>query len=62
MKTDYLFPKQSFFRGIASLGNLSGSLLSNSSKSIVEADGTAINADWNMVGEDIREAINHYAG
>lgn len=59
MTSDFLFPKQSFMRGIASIGNLNGMVLCNSSENQLEADSLALYSDWKMVGNDIREAINN---
>lgn len=61
MSSDFLFTKQSFFRGVGSIGNLGGSVLSNSSTNEMEADRRAILSDWQMVGKDIQGAINEYA-
>jgi len=61
MSTDFLFTKQSFIRGLGSIGNLDGTILFNSSKTDEEADAKAIFSDWQMVGNDIRKAINEHA-
>ena len=61
MTTDILFAKQSFMRGIGSIGNLSGEIPFNSSASDNEADAKALLSDWQEVGRDIRRAMNEYA-
>ncbi len=62
MSTDFLFVKQSFLNGMASVANLGGAVLVNASNSPREADITAITSDWDMVGSDISEALNRYGG
>lgn len=62
MSTDFLFAKQSFVRGMASIANINGDMLFNESSSPTEADTKAIASDWLMIGKDIREAINEYSG
>lgn len=59
MTSDFLFPKQSFIRGVASIGNLNGTVLCNSSEDQLEADSIALYSDWKMIGNDIREAMNN---
>lgn len=61
MTTDFLFAKQTFTRGAANLGNLSGKIIFNSSDSEEEADFKALYSDWSMVGDDIRKAISEYS-
>ncbi|MDO4742381.1 MAG: hypothetical protein Q4A79_03370 [Candidatus Saccharibacteria bacterium] len=62
MTTDILFAKQSFMRGIGSIGNLSGEISFNSSVNDNEADVKALLSDWQEVGRDIEGgAINEYA-
>lgn len=61
MSSDFLFNQPSFNRGVGSLGNLSGTVLSNSSSGDGEADAKALLSDWVMVGRDIKEAMSTYA-
>ena len=60
MSTDFLFVNQSFIRGMASIANLSGTILTNSSDTPEEADAKALISDWSMVGEDIKGALDTY--
>lgn len=62
MSTDFLFAKQSFIRGVSSLGNLSGDVIVNDSVDENEADTKAIAMDWRMIGNDIKKAIDSYGG
>ena len=62
MTSDFLFAKQSFIRGVASIGNINGNILFSNSDSSAEADSRAIASDWLMTGKDIKGAINEYAG
>ena len=59
--TDFLYTKQSFVRGLGSIGNLSGTILTNRSLTPEEADAKAIASDWMMVGKDLEGAIKQYA-
>lgn len=61
MSTDFLFAKQSFIRGMASIGNINGDILLNESGSATEADARAIASDWLITGADIEGAINEYS-
>lgn len=60
MTTDFLFARQSFIRGIGSLGNLNGEVIFNASATEKEADARAISSDWQMVGSDINAALDNY--
>lgn len=55
-----LMPEPSFFRGLASLGNLTGTIVFDESTTPEEADMKALSSDWETVGEDIRMAMNEY--
>lgn len=56
-KTDYLFSKCNFMRGIGSVLNLPGNYYEfNTSKTEQEADNRALTSDWQNVGDDIRTA------
>ncbi len=58
-RTDFLFPKRSFWTGFSSVFNVFGdSDKFNTSKSGEEADLKALMSDWEMVGEDIRTSIS----
>jgi acetylornithine/succinyldiaminopimelate/putrescine aminotransferase len=55
--TGFLFAEPTFLSGIASLFDLSGSLVVyNESKTGQEADRRALASDWAVVGKDIRTA------
>lgn len=57
-----LYARPSFFEGMARLFDFGGSLNQyNYSKSPNEADLRAMEADWQMVGEDLRNALKEYA-
>ena len=58
--TDLLYVKQSFLRGLGSLGNLGGKVLSNSSRTPEIADKKAIASDWQVVGADLKGATQKY--
>lgn len=60
MSTDFLFTKPTFRSGVASLANIGGTILYNSSSSPSEADEMALTSDWTMVGQDLQEALNQY--
>lgn len=56
-----LFARPSFTEGLARLFDFAGSLqVYNRSKTGNEADFKALEADWTMVGRDIREAMSRY--
>lgn len=57
--TGYLFAKPTFSDGVASLVDVSGSLLAfNYSKTSKEADTKALITDWYAVCNDFKEAID----
>lgn len=59
-RTNFLFPKTSFFVGMGSAFNLFGNYYKfNSSKTSLEADYKAIESDWGIVGQDIEKAIKN---
>lgn len=60
MTTSRLYIKPSFLRGMGSIGNLSGSLLYKKYQTPQEADTEAIKSDWEMVGSDLKWAIEEY--
>ena len=56
-----LYSPSNFFDGIGSAFNIGGNYyVFKSSKSSVEADLKAIRRDWEVVGEDLRNAINSF--
>lgn len=61
MSADFLFAKQSFIRGMGSIGNLGGEILFNYSDSDDGADIKALFSDWQAVGDDIYGALDEYA-
>lgn len=59
--SDFLFAQPSFVRGIAKILDIGAtSKVYNSSHSGDEADFKALASDWNITGEDMREALNDY--
>jgi hypothetical protein len=57
-RTDYLFPKSNFLIGMGSVLDLSGSYYTfNISETEKEADRKAIESDWGMVGQDMKQAM-----
>lgn len=60
-RTDFLFPKASFWLGVGSIFSLFGSYYSfNSSDSEEEADRTAIESDFGTIGYDLSNIMTHY--
>lgn len=60
-KTDFLFARPSFFRGIGKNLNLgSTGKVYNSSKSARDADMRALASDWKVTGADMRGALDGY--
>lgn len=58
VRTDFLLPKRGFFTGFASVFSIAGDTVDfNTSNSGEEADLKAIQNDWEMIGNDIREAL-----
>ena len=61
--TDFLAPTVSFLTGMGSVLNVAGNYLElNYSDSPEEADATALEADWKMVGQDFRDALQGVPG
>ena len=60
MITNYLYPEQSFTRGVASISNIRGKLSFNYSETEEQADYEAIFRDWKVVENDIRKALKDY--
>jgi hypothetical protein len=57
-RTGVLFARPSFLEGFARLFDLGGTLNRyNISESPEEADVRALRADWEAVGDDLRQAI-----
>jgi hypothetical protein len=56
-RTDFLFPSGSFLIGAGSVFNLAGSYFEYN-ETDGDADSRAIGADWMMVGQDIRDAMD----
>ncbi|MEI6149381.1 MAG: hypothetical protein WCS01_09825 [bacterium] len=57
--TDFLLPRSSFLNGIGSVINIRGQAFSyNASESPTHADFRAIQSDWQVIGDDLREAMN----
>lgn len=57
-KSSYLLPLNGFLIGFGSILNIFGVYFSyNYSKTEQEADYKSIACDWNMVGNDIRNAL-----
>jgi len=57
-KTTFLFVKPKLFIGIGSIFNIYGNYwMFNYSKSGGEADAKALENDWGVIGQDIKEAI-----
>lgn len=58
-RTDFLFPKRSFWTGFSSILSIFGdSNKFNTSKSGQEADYNALKSDWEMIGEDLKSAMS----
>lgn len=58
--SDILFERPSFTEGIARLFDWFGGLNDyNSSRTPEEADNLAMEADWQTVGNDLRNAMDH---
>lgn len=59
--TNFLFNQPSFLRGISRILDLgSTSNIYNSFDSDDRVDYRAVMSDWNMIGEDMRGAMNEY--
>jgi hypothetical protein len=60
-RTDFLFATPTITIGVGSIMNIAGSYYSfNGSSTAAEADFKAIQADWGVVGEDIRNAMKSF--
>ena len=60
-RTDFLFVTPTFLMGVGSVLNIAGNFfLYGNSKSGKEADFRAIESDWGMIGQDLREAANEF--
>jgi hypothetical protein len=58
-RTDFLFPKRSFWTGFSSILNIVGNPDKfNSSSSSQEADYKAIRSDWEMIGKDVSSSLS----
>lgn len=56
--TDFLYARPSFAEGVARLLDFGNTLSEyNQSRSGVEADYRAMRADWEAIGEDMKEAV-----
>jgi len=61
--SDFLFARPSFVEGMARVLDFGNTLNEyNSSRSTSEADSRALRADWECVGNAIREAMNSEMG
>ncbi len=57
-KTDFLFSTPSLLSGAGTVMNIAGNYYEfNESNSVIEADDLAIREDFNMVGQDISDAL-----
>lgn len=54
-KTDFLCPSSSFLTGFGSVINLGGNLYEYNTSD--DPDVIALENDWHMVGQDIRDAL-----
>jgi hypothetical protein len=62
MGTDFLFAKPSCLRGISRILDIGATgNLYNESKTIEEADFKALKSDWQVVGNDMRYALDEYS-
>ena len=61
MRTDYLFARPSFLRGVASLFDFAGALRQyNFMPDPRLSDEMAIRSDWQAVGDDLRQAMGQF--
>ena len=57
-ETDFLTPKGGFALGVASVLNIGGNFFHyNYSATPQEADARALRSDWQIIGQDIRNAF-----
>ncbi len=62
-KSNLLFPRTNFLVGMGSVFNISGNYFRfNYSKSSEEADLKALESDWGVIGEDIKEVFHSLSG
>ncbi|MGA7562995.1 MAG: hypothetical protein WBW55_07310 [Desulfobaccales bacterium] len=58
----FLFADFGFFEGWGRVLDLAGTMVGyNSSPTREKADERALNSDWKIIGNDLRNAINSYA-
>lgn len=61
-RSDFLFARPSFMSGMARAIDIGSTLnIYNESESPEMADYRAIKSDWQVVGDDIRRAVNEQA-
>jgi hypothetical protein len=59
VRSDFLVAQPSFLSGVASLINVPGWCdVYNGSRNTDEADARAMRADWQVVGQDLRETMD----
>ncbi len=60
-RTNILFPRSSFLKGVGSVLNVSGNYFEfDHSESSLIADAKALQSDWGIVGQDIRNAAESF--
>ena len=60
-KTNILFERASFLKGMGSVFNISGNYYEfDYSESALIADAKAIKSDWDVIGQDIKDAADHH--
>lgn len=58
-RTDVLFPRTSFLIGAGSIFNLAGNYFEfNSCSSSAKADSLAIENDWGVIGNELRDVVS----
>lgn len=61
--TDFLMPRSSYITGAGTVFNLAGSYyVYNTSNTPEEADAKALASDWQVIGNDLRNALKAAAG
>ena len=56
-RTDFLLPRNNFLVGMGSVLNIAGKYFDYKySRTGLEADAKALRSDWEMVGNDLRDA------
>ncbi len=59
--SDFLFARPSFIEGLARIVDFGGTLNEyNRSKTAEEADKRALKSDFEVIGRDLREAIDEF--